>query len=957
MKYNEYLNFTQKMSYGNMDEEMKQHQTYLRQSEITLGKLSYFIKDFGKSGVRFIERSQKIFEEFIIELKKEDESTTLNISLSNIFNEYTSFFNKFKETFNSIDKEVGEKISDFEKEYKIKNKENVANLNKISMRINESKQQLDKIKNVYFDSCKEIIDIEKKIDPKKLSDEDLLRMTQKRIKAKENGEEKKEMYQKEVKKFNQLLDSLEDEYIATLGLFKNEQNSKILLYIDILNNLNTISKKHDEVLNNNIAQVNKFKEKINIRRDLKLYEHDFNHLNSSSKKRFMKENFLNYDLRRRNSKVGNENNNEEELSIDDQDSKYMKALQILELGKDDFIDITSLNDSDIELDNYIVKLLDQEDKITDEVHLKLIEFYKDDISHTKRFIYLLVNHFCIKEFVQIKSVDNFKYLNNILTDCINFCFEKKEIFELIFLIMFISGKTIYFNIETNHIQYYLCDEMRQNKLLNTLEFWSELLKKRVELIAEVEITKEMEKRKDSQGKSGNNLINNAIGTIGKFGKFLGIGGEDNKVIEKEILYNQFFQKNCPKYCNTVIEYYLKEFINYNFYGENAIKLIDQMGIKYNLPKESREYYKEVIKTNEIIKNKMKKSKDLIIENGDYDKYYFNFKGNKSFKGIKDQKISGLVFCLKYLDIKEYPKLLCLNKETNKNLTKIIYKNILFKYFDKIDIKTHLSIWKVLLNYTEIKKKYNYQKILEEVKKDPNSVQNIDIIQLDIIRTSFDKDEEVKRGKIGNILKAISKELPSLNYCQGMNQIAAFLLDVCDNNEEEAFFIFLCLMIDSDYSNLFKNELERLNILFYQFERILSNTLPEIYFYLINNNITPGYFVSPWFITLFTDAFIDKESDNNKKNIMKVFDLFIFSGFKAITKIGISLLKYNESKIISTPIEELLNYLTNDIIKSKYFEKGNINDILNSSIKFKINGIIISETEKQFYMKKSLPKFE
>ena len=231
-------------------------------------------------------------------------------------------------------------------------------------------------------------------------------------------------------------------------------------------------------MNNSIAQINKFKEKINIRRDLKLFEHDFNHLNSSSKKRFMKENFLNYDLRRRNSKVGNENTNEEELSIDNQDSKYMKALQILELGKDDFIDITSLNDSDIELDNYIVKLLDQEDKITDEAHLKLIEFYKNDVSHTKRFIYLLVNHFCIKEFVQIKSIENFEYLNNILTDCINFCFEKKEIFELIFLIMFISGKTIYFNNETNHIQYYLCDEMRQNKLLNTLEFWSELLKKK-----------------------------------------------------------------------------------------------------------------------------------------------------------------------------------------------------------------------------------------------------------------------------------------------------------------------------------------------------------------------------------------------------------------------------------------------------------------------------------------------
>ena len=91
--------------------------------------------------------------------------------------------------------------------------------------------------------------------------------------------------------------------------------------------------------------------------------------------------------------------------------------------------------------------------------------------------------------------------------------------------------------------------------------------------------------------------------------------------------------------------------------------------------------------------------------------------------------------------------------------------------------------------------------------------------------------------------------------------------------------------------------------------------------------------------------------------MKVFDLFILSGFKAIIKIGISLLKYNESKIISTPIEELLNYLTNDIIKSKYFEKDNIKDILKSSIKFKINGAIMDETQKQFTMKKSLPKLE
>ena len=417
-----------------------------------------------------------------------------------------------------------------------------------------------------------------------------------------------------------------------------------------------------------------------------------------------------------------------------------------------------------------------------------------------------------------------------------------------------------------------------------------------------------------------------------------------------------YKKKTTKICDKVLEEYLKHFINYNFYGNNAIKLIDQLGSTFALPNENRSYFKKVIKTNEIIKNSMKGIKNICNDNN-YDKFYFTYKGNKSFKGIEDKKLVGLIFSLRFLDIKEIPKILCLNKSLKEKLDKKIYKNILTKYFNKLDSKTHLSIWKILLKFSDIKKKYDYNHILEEVNKSPESVKNIDIIKLDIIRTSFETEEESKRIKIGNMLKAISKELPSLNYCQGMNQIAAFLLDVCDYNEEEAFYIFLSLMIDSVYSSLFKNELENLNILFYQFERILSHTSPEIYSYLKDNKITPGFFVSPWFITLFTDAFDDKKNSNNKKIIMKIFDLFIFEGWKAIIKIGISLLKYNENKILQTPVEELLNFLTNDIIKSKFFDKNNLDSVLKSDFEIKISKKTLEEINEQYKIRKSLPALE
>ena len=934
-----------------MDEEIKEHQAFLKLSETTFGKLATFFKEFGKNGIKFIEKSQKTFEEFLIELKKEDNSTTLNISLTNIYNEYSIFFEKIKIFFNSLDKNMGENISAYEKEYKTKNKENIAKLNKLSLKINEIKKQLDIAKINYFDSCKEIMEVEKKIDPKKMTDEELIKWTQRKIKAKENSEEKKSIYQREVKNFNIFLEKNEEEYISIKAFFKNDQNSKIIYYMDILNRVSLILKEHGEMLSGTLKKVNKYKEDINIRRDLKLFDHDFNHLNNVTKKRFIQEHFLNYELR---NKSGKNNDNNEEENIENQDSKYMKALQILELGNDDFIDVTSLNENDVILDKIIVDLLDKETTIDNESYLKISNFYKNNANNTKRFIYLTVNHFCIKEFVKVNCLDNFSYLSAILSEIVTFSFQKKEIFDLIFLIMFIANKTIYFNKEKNFIEYYLSNELKKNKIFSDINFWVELLNTRLELVAEVEITKEMQKRRDSIGdKSNTNIVGQ---TIGKFGKFLGFGN-NNKALEREILFNQMFQKKSPSFCNKVIEEYIKQFINYNFYGENALKLIDQLAVKYKLPNENKVYYMKVIETNEMIKNKIKNRKNISISKENYDKYYFSFKGNKTFSGISDPKIISLIFSLKYLDIKEFPKILCLNKDLNKKLMKIIYKNILFKYFDKLNIKTHLSIWRILLNYREVKKKYNYKNILEEVKKAPDSVKSIDIIKLDIIRTSFDKDEPIKREKIGNMLKAIAKELPSLNYCQGMNHIASFLLDVCDNDEEEAFYIFLGLLLDSDYSNLFKNELEKLNLLFYQFERILSNNLNEIYFYLKNNNITPGYFISPWFITLFTDAFLDKEEINNKKIIMKIFDLFILGGWKAIIKVGMSLLKFNEPKIINTPIEELLNYLTNDIIKSKYFDKDNISDVMNASIQFKINGKMLKETEAQYNLSKSLPKLE
>ena len=229
------------MSYGNMDEEMKKHMEYTKKTETTLGKLSSFFKEVGKSGVKFIEKIQKSFDEFIIELKKEDNTTTMNMALTNICNDFTAFFNKKRESFASIEKKLGDKVSDFEKDYKIKYRENITKMNKLSTQINDAKSQLDKIKNEYLNSCKEILELDKKMDLKK-NNEEIVKLTDKKIKLKEFSEEKKGLYSKGVFNFNKMLENNETEYLGIKAGFKNDQNDKILFYIEVLNLVNSVCK-------------------------------------------------------------------------------------------------------------------------------------------------------------------------------------------------------------------------------------------------------------------------------------------------------------------------------------------------------------------------------------------------------------------------------------------------------------------------------------------------------------------------------------------------------------------------------------------------------------------------------------------------------------------------------------------------------------------------------------------
>jgi hypothetical protein len=270
----------------------------------------------------------------------------------------------------------------------------------------------------------------------------------------------------------------------------------------------------------------------------------------------------------------------------------------------------------------------------------------------------------------------------------------------------------------------------------------------------------------------------------------------------------------------------------------------------------------------------------------------------------------------------------------------------------MDLKTHIAIWKIILGYSKIKKDYNYKKILEQVQKNLPQKNEKDIISLDVKRTNFLKDKEQNREKIGNILRCLSVCIPEVNYSQGMNFIAAFLLMI-NNDEEEAFYLFLSLLLTSDYGSLFLKDLENLKQYFYVFERVLDILLPELYNHLKMNNIKVSFFISPWFITLFTDTYLNIEKKENPKILMRIWDFFLFSGCKSILKIGISLLKNFENKIMTFTFEDLLKFLISDLPKSEFFQNEYYDNLMKTYYNFKIESEMISNIENEYQIKKEL----
>ena len=176
----------------------------------------------------------------------------------------------------------------------------------------------------------------------------------------------------------------------------------------------------------------------------------------------------------------------------------------------------------------------------------------------------------------------------------------------------------------------------------------------------------------------------------------------------------------------------------------------------------------------------------------------------------------------------------------------------------------------------------------------------------------------------------------------MNCVGAFILKICED-EEESFYLLMGLYKNSPYRNLFINDLKDLKLYFNIFDRLLFIFIPTLYSLFNTNKILPNYYLSSWFITLFTGLV---NSDLNLGSFVKIFDNFIISGWKSIFNVSMEILRDNEEILMKMKNETLVHYLTSKLGNEFLFSNEIHHSLIEIRSKNKISRELLHNIENQ-----------
>ena len=407
------------------------------------------------------------------------------------------------------------------------------------------------------------------------------------------------------------------------------------------------------------------------------------------------------------------------------------------------------------------------------------------------------------------------------------------------------NKVLYFNTESN------------NSLFNIF------IKKEVIDSNSLEFDKTYENKKNEIANPKTiNSNQNADGNIIKNGK-------NKYMVNKNSIYKNDLKKNINKKKNvTLLKNQIKK--SYNKTENSTINKDHNLPLKkVIILKKNKNYIRRTNKIKYIdINTKIKK---LLKSNELEGK-------NKLYELLKCNHFIKILFSFCQVDINLLNKISVISKDIFRKIKPLIYKkisNIIIHCHENINlknkIKKHLMKNNSLLSTVSNSILYiKYNDLLLE-----NNIYDLEI-KKDLTRT-FPKNILFKYGniyynKLYHILSAFSNLNKNIGYVQGINYIAAHIINIFENEIEGLIFLDSLInkfQLDKILDNNLNNEFYKK--IFNNINSFIIKQMPKFDKFLSDIKLNIEFFTTNWILTLFADS-IDTEF------IVIIWDYMIIFGW-------------------------------------------------------------------------------
>ena len=951
------------MDFLSLSSEYESYQEHYTQTKTTMFTVSNFFINYHKSLNEFATSIENSLNELLSNFINYDKNITHIQKLFAFF----QLFEKHLLNLTSISKKVLTEIISPTTEFTSflfgENKKNLEKLKKIIENTNIQKNKYDKQKDIYFECCKMAERQEKKLVEEmdkhsNNNDNNIKNKNDILTKLRVQSQEEYQKYKEEHAKTNKLYKENNTKYFKIINFLKNNEEKRInflSFHVEKFISILTEEKNSlNDVINSALSKAENDNEekslKVQLDEDMNIYKDKFNFVYKPNQ-RFLEEELLMYEMYRRkmesimtkNNLLLKRFNNRKELLMTYIPMNIINSSLNYTRDMEDYF--SKFNNISLEQNDLIVykNIFDPNPM---NVNIKLFDNFKNKLKHDSKFAQKIIDKTHSDYFrnpvifYEFKNLEQFNRLAQIL---INVCMNKdifNKIFEVNFGVINIAEKGFIIDAETKKRKY-LCQVLAQScDLFQNRNHWKNLFEHKIEEILDNIFKKETkndirfnQKEKKSKEKE-----------------------EIKKLKEQKM--NEIKEKNCYN----IIKEFVTHFPNFNLDISNANDLIINVGTTYGLSKEEIKYLVCYMNSNTYsikagyhqvnTKNNDAKFNRSISKN--YNSHYLlkNINNTNNMRLKKLYLILNSVF--NYLKLKDYINLRRVNKFFFENSNKKIYKFIFLKSdkspmkINLFSVKKHVGMWYHFLKYNPAS--LNYSKLSPKILNSKKELKFQDTILMDVARTFFEENQDLMREKVKNILLCLSEVYPKVGYCQGMHHICQFLLEITNSKENEAFNIFSAIISKTSYEQIVIDDFKLMKKFFYVFDRLINIYLPDLFVINKSNNIGACFYISPWFITLFTMRF----QKNQTKLLLRIFDMFILDGWICIVRIGLVMLKYYQNDLVKMKYEELLQFLINEL-KDKYDFFGNYNydKFMEMYKEMKIPKGLISNIENEYALMQNM----